>query len=162
VNASATYLSGFATVLLFIIGAAAFLTVTLLVSRLLRPARPNADKLATYESGEEAIGSPHPQFNIRFYVVALMFLLFEIELVFLFPWATVFTQPALIEQTQSTWGWFSLLEVVLFVLILAVGLAYAWANGYLNWAESKQEIPTINSPVPKKLYESINKKYGRE
>lgn len=161
-NESTTYLSGFATVLLFIIGAAVFLTITLLVSRLLRPNRPNADKLSTYESGEEAIGSAHPQFNIRFYVVALMFLLFEIELVFLFPWATVFTNQDLLAQTQNTWGWFSLIEVFTFVLILAAGLAYSWANGYLNWVEGKQEIPTVHSPVPKHLYESINKKYGRK
>ena len=153
------YLSEFGTVLLFIIGATVFLLITFLASRLLRPHKPNPEKLSTYESGEEAIGSAQPQFNIRFYVIALMFLLFEIELVFLFPWATIFTDKELLEQTNNAWGWFSLLEVVVFVAVLAFGLAYAWAKGYFNWTEGKQEMPTTNSPVPKHFYEAINERY---
>lgn len=153
------YLSEFGIVLLFIVGGIVFLTVTLLASKLLRPHRPNADKLATYESGEEAISSAWPQFNIRFYVIALMFILFEIELIFLFPWATIFSDKELLTQANGGWGWFTLLEVVIFVLILAVGLAYAWVKGYFNWTEGKQEIPSIHSPVPKQLYEEINERY---
>lgn len=153
------YLSEFGIVLLFIVGGIVFLAVTLLASKLLRPHRPNADKLATYESGEEAISSAWPQFNIRFYVIALMFILFEIELIFLFPWATIFSDKELLAQTNGGWGWFTLLEVVIFVLILAVGLAYAWVKGYFNWTEGKQEIPSIHSPVPKQLYEEINERY---
>ena len=79
------YLSQFSIVLLFIIGGILFLTVTLLASKILRPHRPNAEKLSTYESGEQAVASAWPQFNIRFYVVAILFLLFEVELIFLFP-----------------------------------------------------------------------------
>lgn len=153
------YLSEFGIVLLFIVGGAVFLSVTFLVSKILRPHRPNPDKLSTYESGEEAIGSAWPQFNIRFYVIALMFILFEVELIFLFPWATVFTDAELMKQTDNAWGWFTLLEVVTFVVILALGLVYAWAKGYFNWTEGKQEIPSIHSPVPKQLYEQINERY---
>lgn len=153
------YLSEFGIVLLFIVGGAIFLLVTFLVSKILRPHKPNPDKLSTYESGEEAIGSAWPQFNIRFYVIALMFILFEVELIFLFPWATVFTDKELMLQTNNTWGWFTLIEVVTFVLILVLGLAYVWAKGYLDWITGKQEIPSIHSPVPKQLYEQINERY---
>lgn len=153
------YLSEFGIVLLFIVGGAIFLLVTFLVSKILRPHKPNPDKLSTYESGEEAIGSAWPQFNIRFYVIALMFILFEVELIFLFPWATVFTDKELMQQTNNAWGWFTLIEVATFVLILVLGLAYVWAKGYLDWIVGKQEIPSIHSPVPKQLYEQINERY---
>lgn len=158
-NTADPYLSEFGIVLLFIVGGAVFLSVTFLVSKILRPHKPNPDKLSTYESGEEAIGSAWPQFNIRFYVIALMFILFEVELIFLFPWATVFTDKELMEQTNNVWGWFTLIEVATFVVILALGLAYAWAKGYFDWMEGKQEIPSIHSPVPKQLYEQINERY---
>lgn len=153
------YLSEFGIVLLFLVGGLVFLAITFLASKLLRPHRPNPDKLSTYESGEEAIGSSWPQFNIRFYVVALMFILFEIELIFLFPWATIFTNKELMEQTNDAWGWFTLVEVLTFVLILVLGLAYAWVKGYFTWTEGKQEIPSIHSPVPKQLYEQLNERY---
>jgi NADH-quinone oxidoreductase subunit A len=153
------YLSEFGTVLLFLVGGIVFLGVTLLLSKILRPHKPNPDKLSTYESGEEAIGSSWPQFNIRFYVVALMFILFEIELIFLFPWATIFTNQELMHQTNNAWGWFTLVEVLTFVLILVLGLAYAWGKGYFDWTEGKQEIPSIHSPVPKDFYEQLNERY---
>jgi NADH-quinone oxidoreductase subunit A len=153
------YHSEFGIILVFLIGGILFLFITFAVSKLLRPHKPNAQKLSTYESGEEAIGSAWPQFNIRFYVIALMFLLFEIELVFLFPWATIFVNKELMQQTNNAWGWFTLFEVVLFVVILALGLAYAWVKGYFDWTEGKQEIPSIQSPVPKHFYEAINERY---
>jgi NADH-quinone oxidoreductase subunit A len=88
-----------------------------------------------------------------------MFILFEIELIFLFPWATVFTDTELMDQTNNAWGWFTLIEVVTFVVILVLGLAYAWAKGYFDCIEGKQEVPSIHSPVPKQLYEQINERY---
>ncbi len=158
--ADRTYLSGFGEVLLFIIGGTLFLAVTMLMSRLVRPNRPNAEKLAAYESGEEPIGSPWPQFNVRFYIIALIFLLFEIEIVLLFPWTTVFSKKELIEQTNGRWGWFALTEAVIFVLILALGLAYAWANGFLDWIKPQPKPTAYRSPVPKKFYDDINRKYS--
>jgi NADH-quinone oxidoreductase subunit A len=156
------YVSKFGTILLFVVGGVVFPLITFLVSKLLRSQRPNEQKLSTYESGEQAISSAWPQFNIRFYVIAIMFLLFEIELVFLFPWTTIFADSRLISEIGRQWAWFTLLEAGIFILVLAIGLAYAWANGYLDWTQGRQNIPTINSPVPDKLYEQINERYKRK
>jgi NADH-quinone oxidoreductase subunit A len=153
------YLSGFGEVLLFLVAGTVFILVTLLVSRFVRPNRPNPEKLTTYESGEEPVGSPHTQFNIRFYVVALIFLLFEVEIVFLFPWSTVFAKKAWISQTNGQWGWFAMIEMLVFILILALGLAYAWVNGFLDWAKPDPKPTIVNSPVPKALYTLLNKIY---
>jgi NADH-quinone oxidoreductase subunit A len=133
--------------------------VAFLTSGLLRPNRPNDQKLATYESGEEAISSAWTQFNVRFYIVALIFLLFEVEILFLFPWATVFAKKELIEQTNGAWGWFAVIEVVVFIGVLALGLAYAWVNGHLDWIKPEPAPTQMSSPVPKGLYDRINKQY---
>lgn len=153
------YFSAFGEVLLFIIVGIIFIVVTLFVSRLIRPHRPNPEKLSTYESGEEAIGSSWPQFNIRFYIIALIFLLFEVEIVFLFPWSTVFANKELIRETSGAWGWFSLIEMVVFILVLALGLAYAWKNGHLDWVKPNPKPTEFSSPVPKSHYDALNEKY---
>jgi NADH-quinone oxidoreductase subunit A len=153
------YISEFGKVLLFIIAGFLFIGITLFVSRLIRPNRPNAEKLATYESGEEPISSAWTQFNIRFYIVALIFLLFEVEIVLLFPWSTVFADKGRIEQTNGTWGWVALTEGVLFILILAIGLAYAWVNGFLDWIKPDPKPTTYSSPVPKSLYDKVNERF---
>ncbi len=152
-------LSDFGILLLFILGAFAFIGLVLFVARLLRPDRPNVEKNSTYESGEEPIGNANVQFNIRFYVVALVFVLFDVELVFLFPWATVFGQQRLIEETGGAWGWFALTEAALFVLILGLGLAYVWAKGYLDWVKPQPKVPTVETKVPTDLYGRVNEKY---
>jgi NADH-quinone oxidoreductase subunit A len=152
-------LSQFGQVLLFLIGAILFLSVSFLITRLIRPNRPNAQKLETYESGEQAIGTAWTQFNMRFYVVALIFILFEVEIIFLFPWATVFSRKELIAETNGLWGWFSFIEMILFILILALGLAYAWANGFLDWVKPTPKPEDIPSVVPKELYSNVNNKY---
>jgi NADH-quinone oxidoreductase subunit A len=154
------YLSEFGEILLYLLTGVVFVMVTLLVSRLIRPDRPNPEKLSTYESGEEPISSPWTQFNVRFYIVALIFLLFEVEIVFLFPWATVFAKKGLIEQTNGAWGWFSMVEMLVFILILALGLAYAWANGFLDWVKPDPKPTQVKSPVPKELYQNLNTKYA--
>src|SRR5690242_20032864 len=115
---ASTYLSEFSFVLLFIVTGVLFVLVSFLASRFLRPNRPNAQKLAPYESGEEPITTPWTQFNVRFYIIALIFLLFEAEIIFLFPWATVFADPQRMAETGGSWGWFALLEMVLFIAIL--------------------------------------------
>jgi NADH-quinone oxidoreductase subunit A len=152
--------SEFGVILLFVVGGLLFVLITLLVSRLIRPDRPNPQKLESYESGEQPVGSAWAQFNIRFYVVALVFLLFEVELIFLFPWATVFANKELIDQTNGLWGWFSFIEMVIFILVLALGLAYVWVNGHLSWIKPEQNIPEFKSPVPRNLYEKINERYA--
>jgi len=154
-------LSDFGIILLFIITGLGFVAVVLFAARLLRPNRPNEEKLTTYESGEAPVGNANVQFNIRFYVVALIFVLFDVELVFLFPWATVFGQQDLIEETGGLWGWFSLTEMVIFISLLALGLAYAWAKGYLDWVRPEPKTPEIATNVPPSLYAQVNKKYER-
>lgn len=153
------YLSDFGEVLIYIIGGTLFIIFGLLTSRLLRPDRPNAQKLSTYESGEEAISAAWTQFNIRFYIVALIFLLFEVEILFLFPWTTIFANKDLIAQTNGRWGWFAVIEVVIFIAVLALGLAYAWVNGHLDWVKPEPSPTQIKSPVPKDLYQKINDQY---
>jgi NADH-quinone oxidoreductase subunit A len=156
------YLTEFGKILIFLIAGIVFVLLTFLASRMLRPNRPNPEKLTTYESGEEPVSSAWTQFNIRFYVVALIFLLFEVEIVFLFPWSTVFAKKELIEQTNGAWGWFSMLEMSVFILVLALGLAYAWVNGFLDWVKPNPRPTEIGSPVPKDLYMKINARYAGE
>lgn len=152
-------ISAFGGVLIFLIGGFVFVLGGLISSKLVRPSRPNPEKLESYESGEQPVGSGWNRFNIRFYVIALLFLLFEVEIVFLFPWATVFGNKELIEQTDGLWGWFSIIEMFVFILILALGLAYAWVKGYLEWPKSKMVQSDFKSPVPGSLYDKINQKY---
>ncbi len=153
------YISEFGEVLLFLIGGVVFILVAFLVSKLIRPNRPNAQKLSTYESGEEPISSAWTKFNIRFYIVALIFILFEVELVFLFPWATVFARKELIDETNGLWGWFSFVEMLIFIFVLVLGLAYAWVNGLLDWVKPEQEPSDFKSHVPKEFYDKVNDKY---
>jgi NADH-quinone oxidoreductase subunit A len=153
------YLSAFGEVLLFIIAGIVFILVTLLVSKLVRPDRPNPEKLSTYESGEEPVSSAYTQFNIRFYIVALVFLLFEVEIVFLFPWSTIFADKTLLADTDGIWGWYALIEMLVFIGVLALGLAYAWVNGYLDWIKPNPSPTVFKSKVPKELYDSVNEKY---
>lgn len=145
-------ISGFGMVLLFAIGAILFVLMGLLASKILRPSAPNAEKLSPYECGEEPVGTALGQFNIRFYIIALIFILFDVEMVFLFPWATVFGNKELIEKSDGVWGWFALLEMITFVIILAVGLAYAWAKGYLDWIKPQPQIPEIDNAIPEEAY----------
>lgn len=154
-------LSEFGIMLLFILTAFAFIGGILLFGKLLRPDRPNEEKLTTYESGEEPVGNANIQFNPRFYVIALIFVLFDVELVLLFPWATVFGQATLISETDGLWGWFTLTEAFIFVGVLALGLAYAWAKGYLDWEKPQPILPKVDSPVPPELYQRVNERYRR-
>jgi len=120
-------LSQFGTAFIFMAIGFTFLSVAMLLSKILRPADPNPTKLSTYECGEEPVGDAWVQFNIRFYVVALVFLIFEVEIVFLFPWAVVFKKL----------GLFAFVEMMIFVTILVVGLAYVWVKKDLDWEKMK-------------------------
>ncbi len=153
-----TEITEFGTILLFLIGTIVFLAGGLITAKLIRPHRPNPEKLSTYECGEEPVGSAWGKFNIRYYIVALVFVLFDVELVFLFPWATVFGQKALIEETNGLWGWFAIGEMFLFIATLAIGLAYAWVKGYLDWVRPEPVVSTFKSPVPVDMYTALNQK----
>jgi NADH-quinone oxidoreductase subunit A len=160
VTSDQEYISEFGLVLLFIIGGIVFVMAALITSSFLRPNRPNAEKLSTYESGEDAIGAAWTQFNIRFYIIALIFLLFEVEIVLLFPWATIFAKKELMDETNGQWGWFALAEAVIFILVLGLGLAYAWVNGFLDWVKPDPKPTEFKSPVPKSHYEKINERFA--
>ncbi|BDD00379.1 NADH-quinone oxidoreductase subunit A [Persicobacter psychrovividus] len=155
----ATQVSAFGEVLLYIIGSALFVMLTYFGSWLFRPDRPNEEKNTTYESGEDTVGSAWGQFNMRFYIIALLFILFEVEIVFLFPWATVFGDKNLIAETNGLWGWFAITEMMLFIFILALGLAYVWGKGFLDWEKPEVKLPKANSRVPEEMYERLNDQY---
>jgi NADH-quinone oxidoreductase subunit A len=149
----------FFQILLFFLGGVLFVASALLVSRLIRPNRPNKQKLTSYESGETPQGNAWIQFNLRFYVLALVFILFEVEVVFLFPWSVVFANKELIAETDGMWGWYAFTEMMIFIFVLVLGLAYAWKMGHLDWIKSSPDIKDVESPVPNSLYADLNEKY---
>jgi len=159
-NAELTSVSIFSQIVVFTAGGVLFVVSALLVSRLIRPNRPNAQKLSSYESGEAPQGPAWIQFNLRFYVLALIFILFEVEIVFLFPWSVVFANKELIDQTDGMWGWYAFTEMLIFILVLVIGLAYAWKMGHLDWVKSMPVTKDVESPVPVNLYEELNTKYA--
>jgi len=124
----------FANVLVFTVLGAGFVGVNLLIGKLLRPNNPQTRKLSTYECGEPATGSAWMNFNIRFYVVALIFIVFEVEIAFMFPVATAFRS-----WVESGQGGFAFIEILVFVGILFLGLVYVWAKGDLEWVK---KVPT--------------------
>jgi NADH-quinone oxidoreductase subunit A len=115
-----------------------FVFANLIVASLVRPSRTTDEGLETYECGEETIGSAWIQFDIRYYTVALVYIIFAVEIAFLFPWALVLGD-AVADRGAAQGagiGAFVLLEGLLFVLILFLGLAYVWAKGDLDWVLS--------------------------
>jgi len=120
----------FANVLVFTVLGLGFVGVNLLIGRLLRPSNPQLRKLSTYECGEPAMGSAWVNFNVRFYIVALIFIIFEVEIAFVFPVAAVFRQ-----WVESGQGIFAFVEILVFIGILFLGLIYAWAKGDLEWVK---------------------------
>ena len=120
-------LASYAGVLAFIVVALGFLVVNLIVWKVLRPSRFSEEKLTTYECGENPTGSAWIQFNIRFYVFALIFIIFDVESVFLLPWAVVFREM----------GMLAFVEGLVFIGILLVALAYVWRKGDLEWVRSE-------------------------
>lgn len=153
--------SDFGNVLLYLIGGGAFLGLIVLVNKILAPYRPNPEKLSVYECGEDPIGNANVQFNVRFYVIGLVFLIFDVEILFLFPWVTVFADPKLISEI-SGWGIFALIEMSIFVLILLIGLIYLWIKGDLEWIKPNPIIPERVSRVPDTIYEEINQRYATQ
>ncbi len=129
--------SEFGIVLLYFILGAVFVGIALVASAIVRPSRPNPIKNSTYECGEIPIGHTWIRFNVRFYVIALIFLLFDVEVVFLLPWAIVF----------KSLGWFAFIEMIIFVFILMVGFAYVWIKGDLDWERPKPIIPKLEDLV---------------
>ena len=93
------------------------------------PHRPNSEKLSPYECGFEAFEDARMKFDVRYYLIAILFILFDLEVAFLVPWATIFGEIASTESVK----WFGFIEMLVFLAILVVGYAYAWAKGALDW-----------------------------
>ena len=115
-------LSYFYVFAFFLVGAG-FVTLLLGVSRLVAPRKPSLEKSRTYESGEEPVGQAWGRYPSHFYIFALLFVVFDVEVIFLFPWAVLF----------RSLGWNGLVEMAVFILILVVGLFYAWRKQVLRW-----------------------------
>lgn len=127
-------LTDFGKILIFIILAIVFVTITLLISKLIRPNRPTFEKQKVYECGENPEGSPWVKFNIRFYVVALIFIIFDVEVVLLFPWALIYKE----------YGIYGFAVGLIFLLILGLGMAYEWRKGDLEWARPQPQPPKLS------------------
>ncbi len=130
-------LSDFGQILVFMIIAVVFVAFALLASKVLSPKRPSKEKLSTYECGENTIGETWLKFNVRFYVVALIFIIFDVEIVFLFPWAVVF----------SEMGMIAFVEMAVFLIILIFGFIYVLAKGDLYWDKPKPVIPKLEREI---------------
>ena len=123
----------FANVLVFILVAGGFILGSMVMGRIVRRHRPDPEKLTTYECGEDTIGTAWVQFNVRFYIVALIFLIFDVEIAVLFPWTTVFAE-------AKAMGPLAFIEMSVFLVILLVGFAYVWVKGDLEWLTSLGEV----------------------
>lgn len=147
--------STYIVVLSFLATGALFLAMTFGISKILRPNKPDASKLSTYECGEEAVGAGQIQFNSRFFVIALLFVLFEVELIFLFPWAIAISDQSQGSEAHNPWNLLALIEVVLFVAVLGLGLVYAWAKGHLDWLKPVTKPTEHYSKIPTEAYEKF-------
>ena len=111
-------------VLLFILVAIGFAIFTLMISRLVHASSYNRVKLEPYECGIEPLTDARDRYSVRYYLVAMLFVIFDVETVFMFPWAVVMDELAL----------FGLIEMLVFLFILVIGYVYAWRRGALDWA----------------------------
>jgi len=130
-------LTQFGQVLIFMIIALGFVTVAFIAARLIGPKLPSKGKNSTYECGEETEGDTWLKFNVRYYVVALIFIIFDVEIVFLFPWAVVFKEMGLI----------AFIEMAIFLIILLLGFIYAYAKGDLHWDKPLPVVPTLDRQI---------------
>lgn len=145
----------FGKVFIYLIIGTLLVLFTLLLGKIISPNKPNKEKQSTYECGEVSQGSSWIQFNSRFYIIALVFLLFDVEMVFIFPWTTVFGSAELI-AADNRWGWYTMAEMFIFVGILVIGLVYVWKKGDLEWVKPLPKIPFIKSTTPAVVYERMN------
>lgn len=122
---AAGYFDGYGVVGLVAVLGLLFVVVAFGAARLLRPAVPTPEKLLTYECGVDPVGEGWAHTQVRYYVYAFLYVIFAVDVVFLFPWATVFAAPG--------YGAVTLVEMFLFLGFLAVGLLYAWKKGVLEW-----------------------------
>lgn len=127
---------GWAPVVLLLVIAIGFAAGNLALSLLLGPSRTGPGKSEAYESGMVPVGDTRRRFNVRFYIVAMIFLVFDVEIVFLYPWATIFAPSVAQRVTTASgmdFGALLLIEMVIFVAILLLAYVYAWGKGVFRW-----------------------------
>jgi NADH-quinone oxidoreductase subunit A len=117
------YLTRYFPIMLFVFVALAFGVATLFLSYLVQPKYPEPEKLSTYECGSEPFSDARMPFPVRYYIFAMLFVIFDIEVIFLYPWAVVFTKIELI----------GLIEMLVFIGLFLVAYVYAWRKGALEW-----------------------------
>lgn len=154
-----------------------FLFIHLLMGKVVRPDKPEEEKLTIYECGEPTVGSAWVQFDLRYYVVALLFVVFDVEVAFFFPWAVVFgstndlakdnfaTPTARAElvsrvapsfdpgatisaATAQSWSWVAFCDILVFFGVLMVGFAYLWRRGDIDWVRTVVRAPTLAAELP--------------
>ena len=119
-----TYFGSYGVVFAVALAGALLVIVAFLTARLIAPSRPSPAKLTTYECGIDPVGEGWSQSQVRYYVYGFLFVIFDVESVFLFPWARIF----------EGLGWQAVVEMAIFIGILGAGLLYAWRKGVLKWA----------------------------
>jgi NADH-quinone oxidoreductase subunit A len=115
--------SAYLPVLIFLMVATAFGIGALVLGEIFRLKRPYSDKLMPYESGNPPVGEPRYRFSVKFYIIAMLFVVFDVEAIFLYPWAVVFDKI----------GLYAFFEMIVFIVILLVGYIYAWKKGAFIW-----------------------------
>ena len=123
-------MTGFYIVLLFILIGVFMVAFVILLSRFFQPRKEYPEKYIPYECGELPVGDAWIQFNNRFYIVALIFLIFDVEVMFLYPWAVVF----------DDMGMIAFVEMLIFIVILLVGFAYVWVKGDIDWIKPEPRL----------------------
>jgi NADH-quinone oxidoreductase subunit A len=116
-------------ILMFVLVGVAVGVLPVAMGFVLAPSRPDPEKLSPYECGFEAFEDARMKFDVRYYLIAILFILFDLEVAFLFPWATIFKDIVAAESIKL----FGFVEMMVFVAILVVGYIYAWAKGALEW-----------------------------
>ena len=122
-------LENYFPVFVFVLIGAVFGIAPVITGMVVAPHRPNSEKLSPYECGFEAFEDARVKFDIRYYLISILFILFDLEVAFLVPWATIFKE---IAHTESV-KWFGFIEMLVFIVILVVGYVYVWAKGALEW-----------------------------
>ncbi len=115
--------SGYIPIFIFLAIALLFPTVTIIAAKLIRPSAPSLTKLEAYECGIKAASDSRGRYTVRFYIIAILFVIFDVETIFLFPWAVRY----------KSLGWFGVVEVLVFLAILIVGYLWAYLKGALEW-----------------------------
>ena len=137
------------SILIFAAAGAIFVFANLMAGKLARPSLPNDQKAATYECGEPTIGSSWVQFDLRFYIIALVYLIFDVEVALFYPWAVTYGDATAIGQRLSVSAFqirsAALVDMLFFFGVLMVGFAYLWRFGYLDWVRS---AATTSLPTP--------------